>query len=448
MSRVNPKSRVIALLLGIVIVGVFEALLRLAPGLASAPLLIEVEGEHGETLRDLNPEFPRRFFVGSPAESFLDRLGLASQPHLEVPEPGNFRVVLVGGSTAKGYPHPPHTTAAAHLQRILQEAWPRSNVEVLNAGIVAIASFAVARTLEEAMALRPDTVVIYSGHNEFYGVYGASSLRQGGSSIELKLVHYTLMQMRIATLARSVIGALRPDSELPDPREPDSLLEVMASAGPIAPDDTRRELARQNLHQNLTGMVTHCRSEEVPVVLCTLVSNDTGFEPDSDSRFVDLADDDRGTWDEHLARAHSLLSRAGIADRDASQALRHLNQAADIFDGFAFLHFLKGRALAILKEDAQAQVAFVRARDLDTTPWRAPSAHNQTIRQVAAAEDVLLADVEAAFERESPPSGVGTDLMYDHLHPSRSGQVLLAQAIARPLLGSVVPVRSSAVAAR
>ena len=143
----------------------------------------------------------------------------------------------------------------------------------------------------------------------------------------------------------------------------------MASAGPIAPGDTRRELTRQNLHQNLTDMVAHCRAEEVPVVLCTLVSNDTDFEPDSDSRFVDLANDDRGTWDEHLARAHSLLSRADVADRNASQALRHLNQAADIFDGFAFLHFLRGRALAILKEDAQAHVAFVRARDLDTTPY-------------------------------------------------------------------------------
>ena len=41
-------SRILALLLGIVIVGAFEALLHLAPGLAPEPFLIEVVGKNGE----------------------------------------------------------------------------------------------------------------------------------------------------------------------------------------------------------------------------------------------------------------------------------------------------------------------------------------------------------------------------------------------------------------
>ena len=434
MSRRAAVFRLLVLGVGVVLVCALELLLHLVTGLAPAPFLIEVEGADGQIRRDLNPEFPRRFFSGPVGGQFMDRLQMTSHPHLERPQQGALRVVFVGGSTAKGYPHPPHATAAAHLQTALQQAWTQSTVEVYNAGIVAIASFAVARTLEEAMALRPDAVVIYTGHNEFYGVYGAASLRQGGPSIELKHLHYALMQTRTAALARHVLNGLRPPPDLDEPR-PASLLEVMAAAGPIAPDDTRRELARQNLQRNLTDMVALCRHAGVPVVLCTLVSNDTDFEPDRDARFVDLAAPDRDRWDDLIARAHSLLSSAdAVGVERASRALAHLEEAAALFDNYAFLHFLRGRALDSLGEESAARVAFVRARDLDTTPWRAPPALNETIRRVATAEGVHLVDVEDAFTRASPPAGVGRSLMYDHLHPSRRGQVMLARALARALL--------------
>ena len=434
MSRRAAVFRLLVLVVGVVLVCALELLLRLVPGLAPAPFLIEVEGADERIRQDLNPQFPRRFFSGPVGEQFMDRLRMASHPHLERPQPGTFRVVFVGGSTARGYPHRPHATAAAHLQTALRQAWPRSTVEVYNAGIVAIASFAVARTLEEAMALRPDAVVIYTGHNEFYGVYGAASLRQGGPSIELKHLHYALMQTHTAALARRVLNGLRPAPDLDGPR-PSSLLEVMASAGPIAPEDTRRELARQNLQRNLTDMVALCRDGGVDVALCTLVSNDTDFEPDRDARFVDLAAADHDRWDDLIARAHALLSGAdAVGEERASQALAHLEEAAAMFDSYAFLHFLKGRALDLLGKESPARAAFVRARDLDTTPWRAPTALNETIRRVAAAEDVALADVEDAFARASPPAGVGRSLMYDHLHPSRRGQVILAQAVAGALL--------------
>jgi hypothetical protein len=439
VSHSVSMFRVIALAIGIAIVCAVEALLHLAAGLAPAPLLMEADNEQAQERQlrqDLNPQFPQRFFAGSAGERFMDRLEMVSQPHLKQPLQPSFRVVLVGGSSAQGYPHPRHATAAAHLQTLLQEAWPRTHVEVLNTGIVAIASFAVARTLEEAMALRPDAVVIYCGHNEFYGVYGAASVRQGGTSIELKRLHYSLMQMRTAALARLVVGYLRPAGERAALQSSASLLEVMAAAGSIAPDDSRRELARQSLHQNLSEMVGLCRKAKVPVVLCTLVSNDTDFEPDHSTQFVDFASpDQRNAWDDLIARAHSSLSQSGSDDKEkAAEALGHLDQAATLFDDYALLHFLRGRALTILNEGERARVAFVRARDLDTTPWRAPSLFNETIRQVATLESAILADVEASFARQSPPSGVGKSLMYDHLHPSRSGQRILAQAIARPLL--------------
>ncbi len=73
--------------------------------------------------------------------------------------------------------------------------------------------------------------------------------------------------------------------------------------------------------------------------------------------------------------------------------------------------------------------AFRKARDLDTMPWRAPTAHNAVIRAVAAEHGAVLADVEAAFGAAAPASGVGWEWMVDHVHFSVAGQALLARTV-------------------
>jgi lysophospholipase L1-like esterase len=423
--------RLLALSLGAALVCTVEAALRLVPSLA--PPSFTIATASGD--RDLNRHYPGRFFAGFAGDRFASRLEMLPHPHLETPANDSYRLLFLGGSTAQGYPHPPHATAAAHLQDTLQVAWPQKRVEVFNASIIAVSSFAVARTLEAAIVLQPDVVVIYSGHNEFYGAYGAASLRLGGRSISAKRIHYTLMQSRLAGLARRVIDLFRSGRDV-SAKPSDSLLDVMASAGEIGPDDERREMARENLRQNLTWMVRYCRQRDIPVVLCTLVGNDTGFEPEHATTFVDIHPPAvRDKWEDLIARADALLSLTGKLDpQEAQEALSHLDEAAEIYDRHAFLHFLRGKALVAGGRAADARAEFLLARNLDTTPWRAPSAFNGTISQVALSEGAVLADVREAFQRQSPPQGVGTNLMSDHLHPSRSGQLLLARTVATSLL--------------
>ena len=83
-----------------------------------------------------------------------------------------------------------------------------------------------------------------------------------------------------------------------------------------------------------------------------------------------------------------------------------------------------------LGRDAEAQRAFRKARDLDTMPWRAPTAHNAVIRAVAKEHGAILADVEAAFVDAAPAAGRGLgEWMVDHVHFSVAGQALLARTV-------------------
>ena len=210
----------------------------------------------------------------------------------------------------------------------------------------------------------------------------------------------------------------------------------MASAGVIGPDDERREQARQNLRDNLTFMVRFCRQRGIPVILCTLVSNDTGFEPGHSFQFVDLEGPQRDEWEDLIARSDALLAREELGPQVAEEALNHLRAAASLYHRHAFFHFLKGKALVAAGLGAKANDEFVLARNLDSTPWRAPETFNETIRLVAAEESAGLADLREAFRRQSPEQGIGTSLMSDHLHPSPPGQQLLARVLAESVLAA------------
>ena len=160
----------------------------------------------------------------------------------------------------------------------------------------------------------------------------------------------------------------------------------------------------------------------MPLVLCTIVANDAGFAP------VGSTEGDE-TWTARVEQAAQAMTRGYVAPEDAEDALEQLEQAAALSSEHAWLWYLQGRALERLGRDAQAQRAFCKARDLDTMPWRAPTAHNAVIRAVAKEHGAVLADVEAAFAEAAPAQGVGWEWMVDHVHSSVAGQVLLARTI-------------------
>lgn len=421
------KERLLALGLGLLLVLALEGGLRLFPGLAPPPFVLELAREGERTLWTVNPAYPGRFFTGALGDQVAPG-GMRMTPHpfVEPRLPSAFRVVFAGESTVQGYPHPRRLSAGAYLQAMLEDVWPERRVEVFNAGITAVSSFAVARAVEDAAVLRPDLVVVYTGHNELYGVYGAASLKQGGGSVWTKGIYYELMQARLARLLGAGLARF---GSAPPARA--SLLQVMAQAGTLTPDDPRRQRASLSLQDNLTQTARFCRQEGIPLVLCTLVSNETGFAPAPAP--PPLAEPQLGVWTRRLEEAGALLEGA-LGEEQIRRALGLLDEAAGLYADDAHLQFERGRCLELLGEGAAAHTAFARARDQDPRPWRAPSAYNPLIRQVAQVEGAVLADVEAAFAQASPEVGVGWELMADHLHPSAPGQVLLARTIAGALL--------------
>ena len=280
-------------------------------------------------------------------------------------------------------------------------------------GITSIASFAVAQVVEDALMLSPDLVVVYTGHNEFYGLYGTGRYQR---------LQYFLRQLHLTHLVDGLIGGIGAKDE------PTDLIKMAAVRGEVPLHDPGRATAEQNLRDNLRRVSRLCERAQVPLVLCTIVANDAGFAP------VGSTEGDE-VWKARVEQVAQVLTRGYVAPEDAEDALEQLEQAAAFSSEHAWLWYLQGRALERLGRDTEAQRAFRKARDLDTMPWRAPTAHNAVIRAVAAETMAVLADVEAAFADAAPAQGVGWEWMVDHVHFSVAGQALLARTVLHSVAG-------------
>lgn len=417
-------SRLLAIGLGLGLVAVLELLLRLWPGLAPPPLVVDLAECEGRVLRSVNSRYAERFFSERYQGQLIASGRMAACPFVEPRPAETFRVVFVGASTVQGYPQPRRLAAASFLEAMLRDALPGRQVQVFNLGITSIASFAVARVLEDAMALEPNLAVVYAGHNEFYGLYGVGER----PTPRFNRFHYGLLQWRLARLVNRLLDAVRGHEVTAV-----DLLQIMGERGEVPLDSPRREAALAHLRENYSEMARLCRERGVPLVFCTLVANDAGFAPAAAAEPV-LDSAAKARWQAEMARAAELLNGNAVSPDSAAVALAGLDRVAVESAGNAWWWYLRGRALSGMGWAAEAFVAFRRARKLDTMPWRAPEAHNRVIREVAGGEGVALADVEAVFLDASPPAGIGWELMADHVHPSVRGQYLLARALVAALV--------------
>lgn len=349
------------------------------------------------------------------------RPGYNDQYQFVQPKPTNtFRIFIVGESAAKGYPEPRNLASSAFLQKMLSDAWPDRTVEVINLGTTAVASFPVLGMMTEALEFEPDLVIVHTGHNEFFGAYGVCSISRGGTSIaRLKATRF------IRSLA--LVQALSRWTSSQDALKGKTLMEIMAAESYTAPDDPIRQAAANNLGANIEAMVRRCRQRNVPVLVCTMPSNERDLHPVGEDRPGAQSSETQKRCNELITLAEAVLATNSPA------ALTNLAEALSLNPQNARAHFLNGQAFYSLARTNDARREFSTARDLDSMPWRATGLQQAAIRAATAKNGGTLCDMETAFREHSPGGCIGWELMDDHVHPTLRGQALMAESMVATL---------------
>jgi tetratricopeptide (TPR) repeat protein len=370
-----------------------------------------------------NPELATRYFRTG-AEAIRPGLQLFRANKAA----GAFRIFVLGESSAQGFPFYNGGSFPRMLEQRLKRTFPGREIEVVNMGLTAVSSYTLLDLTGAVLQHKPDAVLIYTGHNEYYGVMGAASTRSGAlTRLYMRARHLRTVQL-LENVFAGIAGGLGGGAD-----RPRTMMEIMAAGKsvPLGSGVDRRGAAQ--FADNLGRILAQLRQAGVPVLVGTLASNERDQAP-----FISAVASrtDSTAWGAHYTRATAALQRG-----DTAAALAALDQAVRMDDVAASARYARARILDARGRHAEARAEYLAAKDRDQLRFRAPEAFNRIIREQAARHGATVVDVQARLAAASPGGIIGNNVMMEHLHPNVEGYFLIADAFyetmrARRMIGA------------
>lgn len=386
----------------------------------------------GKTFYSINRSVARRYFaqagtiIPEPADDVFE---IAKRPNTK-------RIFCLGESTMAGFPYEFNTTAPGFLRDRLQTLLPQYNIEVINVGLSAVGSFVVLDFIKELVGYEPDLFILYVGHNEFYGAYGAGSRVPMAGSPALTRLALDLLKFKTFLLLRDgYFAARRAVWPSAAPADNATLMGQMVGEQIIPYRSPLYEQARATYRDNLERIIAVASANRVPIVVSTLVSN-LKDHPPFEAVFGDRSDEQtRATW-RHLVGTGDMLARMG----NLAAAADKFRQATGTDSLHAEAYFKLGRVLYDQARYSEAYAAFVRAKDLDALRFRMTEEFQEDLLKVCAEHGVPVARVDSSFAAHSAHGILGNELILEHLHPNINGYFLMAKTWCRTIMQSDVLV--------
>ena len=410
--------RLVVFLLPIFFFGVLELTLRYAEYGGDLGLFHDTI-VNGKTYYVVNPDVTKRYF-----RTIQVRAIASNQLFEKVKRPNTYRIFCLGESSTLGYPYMYNGSFPSMLKERLESAWPDKNIEVVNLGITAVSSYTVADFTNEVMSYQPDALLVYCGHNEFYGALGVGSTEGLGKSRRIIKAYLALEQWRTFRLIRDGINSVKEmlSSNKSQGREA-TVMEGMVKNREIEYGSDDYTTAVKNFRANLEEIAETASTNKVRLVLGTLVSNLGGMEPFISMHSTPLDQPGREEW-ENLYR--SALEH--FRSRQWSESESAIRQALQRDSLPANGHFLLGRVYEQAGRFVDAENEYSVARDFDGLRFRAPSDFNGVVREVAARHGIPLADGEKLIAGKSKNGIIGNEFLLEHVHLNVDGYFWLAKA--------------------
>lgn len=330
--------------------------------------------------RMLNPDISKKYFPFEQNATIGNR-----EPFRKVKSPSTVRLFVLGASTSLGFPYMHNGSFARMLRYKLQFEYPGYSIELINLSLTAINSYTLLDFAKQVVKYHPDGILLYAGHNEYYGAMGAAATGRVGNYPCLIEGIIEAKNLRTVQLLQAFIQRLTPvDSSRIDPDN--TLMERMAAHRRIPLDSEQYRRGIRQFKRNLNKMVTLFGTHHIPVFIATLTSNLKDQAP------LDKNDP-----------AASGIYREGLLSYEK-------------------------------QEYTQAAEQFQVAKETDGLRFRAPEEFNKIIRACAkASPQVFPVDIAADFKAASPHGIPGKELLLEHVHPNLQGQLRMADAFAKAL---------------
>jgi tetratricopeptide (TPR) repeat protein len=374
---------------------------------------------NGKAYYTINPDVTKRYF-----RTIQVRAMVSNEMFEKEKGPLAYRIFCLGESSTLGYPYMFNGSFPSMLRNRLESMWPDKNIEVVNLGITAVNSYTVADFVRELGAYKPDALLIYCGHNEFYGALGVGSTEGLGKSRWVVKTYLAMESWRTFRLLRDAVNAVREKlgSERTHGRDA-TVMEGMVRNREIVYGSDDYLVARNNFGGNLEDIAQIATAHNIKLVFGTLVSNLSGLAPFVSTFSPGTETSRRDEWAQHYKEAEGAYEKS-----DFPTAEEHLLAALKIDSLPAKGHFLLARVYEKSGRYEPAVKEYRLARDYDALRFRAPSEFNDVIRDVASRYNVPVAESENVIAGKSEHGIIGDEFAVEHVHLNVNGYFLLSEA--------------------
>jgi tetratricopeptide (TPR) repeat protein len=321
----------------------------------------------------LNPDVPRRYFysVKNVPNSIQDVF-------LEEKMPNTFRVFVLGGSSAAGYPFMPFGSFSRYIRQRLEIVYPETRIEVVNLALTAVNSYTIRDFIPDVLEKEPDLILIYAGHNEYYGALGVGSMESLGQSRFFANLILSLNKYKTINLLRDIIQLVLKSFADDDSKESSgTLMSRMAQEKNIAFNSDIFNAGVSQFEGNMRDVVEMITEEKIPFIISTLACNLKDQKP-----FISKESDGYPPANEIYSLASQELTKQNIKKADS---------------------------------------LFRFAKDLDMLRFRAPEKINGAIKSLSKEYSLPFVNADSVFAEMSSMKITGDNLMTDHLHPTLKG---------------------------
>lgn len=302
---------------------------------------------------------------------------------------GTFRIFVLGESTTIGYPYMHNGSFHRWLQYRLTRTFPEKEFEIINLSLTAVNSYTVLDFAIQVVDYEPDAVLVYTGHNEYYGAMGVGSTSFAGWNPTLIRFVIKTRNLRIIQLVTNLLAKIKSSAsnEKIDLRE--NLMKRMVSDQKIALNSEKFKQGISQFEANMTDLCKVFSNKNIPVFISTLVSNQKDLKP--------------------------FISESGS------------NPSASKQYQLGIESFKKNNF-------TEAEKYFVEAKELDLLRFRAPAAMNEVLRGLPSKFPLVkLVDAEKVFRENSAHGILGSETLLEHVHPNLFGYALLSDAFYQSL---------------
>jgi len=329
-------------------------------------------------------------------------------------------LVVLGESSAAGVPYDRWVSIGKIVSWKLQQAIPDRPVRL---EVLAMSGDTLERQHQALSNLnrRPDLLVIYCGHNEFY------SRLWWSRNIDHYVVDQRPSRWRVVIdkLERrspicSLIREIADKCRIAIPPASDIARDLVDT--PVYTAEEYR-LLLDDFRNRLDEMVSYAERVGAVPVLILPPANDAGFEPNRSYLPPLTPRVEREAFERQFLAARHLEAIDPAAAREAYRALLATQPC------FAEAHYRLAQLLEQFGDWDEAYRQYVAARDADGMPMRCPSSFQQAYRDVAARHGCILIDGQAYFHAIGRHGLLDDELFQDAMHPSLRGQIALAQAV-------------------